>query len=73
MSICYGCGNNLTEHMEIINKLVGRSSHERFFVYKDEKDKNALGQYILKNKIPICCSTILTTHIDNRFLHHTPY
>jgi hypothetical protein len=72
MNICFSCGNNLTELTIEVNKIYGRSSHQRFFEYKNEKESGALGEFIKKHKLPICCASAVTTYINNRYLHHTP-
>ena len=74
MCICFNCGNNLSGHVIHVNEIYGKSSHERFFKYKKEKDmpKETLEEYFIKHKLSICCTGLLTTYINNLYLHHMP-
>ncbi len=73
MSICFTCGNNLTQITREVNNIYGRSSHQKFFEYKNETEKKALAVYIKEKELPICCSSVVTTFISNKYLHHVPY
>jgi len=70
MNICFTCGNNLTEPIHDVEKIAGRSSHERF--YAATKGDNEMEEYFKKKEIPICCATTLTTYVNNRYLHYMP-
>jgi DNA-directed RNA polymerase subunit N (RpoN/RPB10) len=68
MNICFTCGNNLTIPIKDVSKIIGRSAHEKF--YKGASGE--LEEYFKKNETPRCCRTILTTYVDNRYLHFVP-
>jgi hypothetical protein len=68
MNICFTCGNNLTEPGRDVIKIMGRSAHEKFY----KGSAGELEEYFNKKKTPRCCRIILTTFIENKYLHTTP-